>query len=288
MSIFSALFDIERKIGISTPTTVFMRDMLHSGNTHASLDQVSRSAADGTRSEKSPGAERGSVDFGKVNLILIGLIVVILFGLLSKEDGNTAYSSHEMRMQTQVLSEAGPETNASAAEADVPEITSASAAQNEVSATPAAPAKSSPKPSSKKSKKTEAIEPEPMQAPVVEIHASQALPVVEPVQQKDTSRKMLVFNIWSVSELRLRSAYTTFMNDSSIPAAQLEVRKKDYLSFVNHRAKKCGELDNKFAGNINTVERLTFSKGDVDILECHAAENNSELDKLHASREQSF
>jgi hypothetical protein len=268
----------------TTPKTEFMRNMLHSGNTHAHLDSVSRSAADETRSVKSPGAEGGSVDFGKVNLILIGLIVVILFGLLSREDGSTSYSSREMRMQTQeVVSEAGPEANAAAVETDMPEITEASAMPAQ-----AVPTKPSSKPNSKKVKKTETVEPEPAQGPVVEMHASQALPVVEPVQQKDTSRKMLVFNIWSVSELRLRSTYTTFMNDSSIPAAQLEARKKDYLSFVNHRAKKCGELDNKFAGNINTVERLTFSKGDVDILECHAAENNSELDKLHASREQSF
>jgi hypothetical protein len=275
----------------TTPKTEFMRNMLHSGNTHAHLDSVSRSAADETRSVKSPGAEGGSVDFGKVNLILIGLIVVILFGLLSREDGSTSYSSREMRMQTQeAVSEAGPEANAAAVETDVPEMTSESTAQTEASAMPAqaVPTKPSSKPNSKKVKKTETVEPEPAQGPVVEMHASQALPVVEPVQQKDTSRKMLVFNIWSVSELRLRSTYTTFMNDSSIPAAQLEARKKDYLSFVNHRAKKCGELDNKFAGNINTVERLTFSKGDVDILECHAAENNSELDKLHASREQSF
>jgi hypothetical protein len=269
--------------------------MLHSGNTHAHLDAASRSAADETRSEKLPAAERGSLDFGKVNLILIGLIVVILFGLLSKEDVNTAYSSHEMRMQSQVMSEAGPEAEASAAQTDTPEMTSEktaleNTAQEDAAATPApaVAAKSSPKPSSKKSKKTDTAEPEPAQSPVVEMHASQALPVVEPVQQKDTSRKMLVFNIWSVSELRLRSAYTTMMNDSSIPAAQLEARKKDYLNFVNHRAKKCGELDNKFAGNINTVERLTFGKGDVDILECHAAENNGELDKLHAAREQSF
>lgn len=263
-----------------------MRNMLHPGNTHASRASAPWLAGDEKRSVKSPSCERGSVDIGKVNVILIGLIVVILFGLLSKEEGNTALSRQEMRIQTQIASEAGPELDVSDVKAEASATTSG--VQDEAAAAPVAPAKSVSKPGSKKSKKTDSNELEPAQAPVVEMHASQALPVAEPVQQKETSRKMLVFNIWSVSELRLRSAYTNVMNDSSIPASQLEARKKDYLNFVNHRAKKCGELDNKFAGNINTVERLTFSKGDVDILECHAAENNSELDKLHASREQSF
>lgn len=260
--------------------------MLHPGNTHASRASAPWLAGDEKRSVKSPSCERGSVDIGKVNVILIGLIVVILFGLLSKEEGNTALSRQEMRIQTQIASEAGPELDVSDVTAEASATTSG--VQDEAAAAPVAPAKSVSKPGSKKSKKTDSSELEPAQAPVVEMHASQALPVAEPVKQKETSRKMLVFNIWSVSELRLRSAYTNVMNDSSIPASQLEARKKDYLNFVNHRAKKCGELDNKFAGNINTVERLTFSKGDVDILECHAAENNSELDKLHASREQSF
>lgn len=264
-----------------------MRNTLHPTNTHAHHAPASWLARDEKRSVKSPDSERGAADIGKINVILIGLIVVILIGLISKEDGNAGLSSQSMRMQTQLASAAGPEEGQiTAATAEVPATTVADA--DSAKSSPAATTPAAPKVSGKKSKKVEAVEPEPASAPVVEMHASQALPVTEPVQQKDTSRKMLVFNIWSVSELRLRSAYTTFMNDSSMPASQLEARKKDYLNFVSHRAKKCGELDNKFAGNINTVERLTFSKGEVDILECHAAENNSELDKLHASREQSF
>lgn len=260
-----------------------MRNMLYSGNTHANRAQTSWLARDAKRSVKSPSVERGAVDIGKVNVILIGLIVLILVGLLSKEDSNAGFSSQAMRIQTQVVSEAGPAETERAAEE-----MSASAAQVDANTASAQGAAAKPgakpeiKPGNKKSKKTEAAEPEPAYAPVVEMHASQALPVVEPVQQKETSRKMLVFNIWSVSELRLRSAYTTLMNDSSIPALQLEARKKDYLNFVAKRTHKCGELDNKFASNINSVEKLSFSKGDVETLECHAAENNTELDKINA------
>ncbi|WP_029147322.1 hypothetical protein [Methylophilus sp. 5] len=256
-----------------------MRTTLYPGNTHAHRAQTPWLARDEKRSVKSPSIERGSVDIGKVNVILIGLIVLILVGLLSKEDTNAGFSSQAMRIQTQVVSDAGP---------DESEEAPASVAQVDANTAPAQVAPAKPgakpelKPGNKKSKKMEVAEPEPAYSPVVEMHASQALPVVEPVQQKETSRKMLVFNIWSVSELRLRSAYTTLMNDSSIPALQLEARKKDYLNFVAKRTRKCGELDNKFASNINSVEKLSFSKGEVETLECHASENNIELDKINA------
>lgn len=99
--------------------------------------------------------------------------------------------------------------------------------------------------------------------------------------EKEAVRKQLVFNIWSVSELRLRTAYASYLNDSSIPAAELETRKRDYLNVVSQRSKKCGELDNKFLSNINTYEKLTMQKHDIDVLQCHATENNVVLDKLN-------
>ncbi len=226
-----------------------------------------------------PLTERGAVDIGKVNVMLIGLIVVILCGLLLKEEGNSGFSNQVMQLQTQVVSEVARE-----------EIPAPAAQENAtVEPTPAqsTPVKPAQKLISKKPKKIkeeqQMVELEPAVSPVVETHTSAPLPVVEPVAQKEPQKKMLVFNLWSVSELRLRRAYTTFMNDSSISAHALEARKKDYLNFVNQRTKKCGELDNKFAGNINTVEKLTFSKGDMDILECHTAENNAELDTLNTA-----
>lgn len=230
---------------------------------------------------KTPLAERGAVDIGKVNVVLIGLIVVIFCGLLLKEEGNSGFSNQVMQLQTQVVSEAGPEQTSSPATQDT--------AAFEAMPEPITPAQPEQTLNSKKRKKVkeeqQIVELEPAASPVVETHTSAALPIAEPVPvpQKEPQRKMLVFNLWSVSELRLRRAYTTFMNDSTIPAHALEVRKKDYLNFVNRRTKKCGELDNKFAGNINTVEKLTFSKAEMDVLECHTAENNAELDTLQAA-----
>lgn len=227
--------------------------------------------------------EGGAIEIGKINLILIGLIVIILFALISKEESGSGFSNHTARIQTQLEP---AETPAEHVEAPATGITVAESPAPAVE--PPAPAKVTPKENSKKTKKVEVAAPVSDSGPVVQVHTSQAAPVtppqpvVESAAPKDPSTKMLVFNIWSVSELRLRSAYTTWMNDSAVPATQLEARKKEYLSFVSQRAHKCGELDSRFAGNINTVEKLNFNKGDVDVLECHAAENNTELDKLSA------
>jgi len=255
--------------------------MLHSGNNSTTHCYT------GLHSAVQPAAvasmrEMGAIEIGKINLILIGLIVIILFALISKEESGSTFSNQAARIQTQIeASEApvekveAPATGMTAAELPAP-----------VAAAPA-PAKVASKENTKKTKKVEAATPVTDSGPVVQVQISQAAPAAptqsaEPVAAKDPSTKMLVFNIWSVSELRLRSAYTTWMNDSAVSAAQLEARKKEYLSFVTQRAHKCGELDSRFAGNINTVEKLNFNKGDVDVLECHASENNTELDKLNA------
>ena len=224
----------------------------------------------------------GAITIGKINLILIGLIVVILFALIAKEEPTPSFSHSAPRLQSQIMPAAAPETEMASTEAlqePAPEVD-----------TPVL-VKVTPKTSDKPSKKVETA-PAVDSGPVVSVHISQAPNAqdktghaktsLEPVSAEDASTNMLVFNIWSVSELRLRSAYTTFMNDSALSPAQIEARKKGYLSFVAQRSRKCGELDNKFTSNINTAEKLSFNKGDVDILECHATENNIELDKLNA------
>lgn len=231
---------------------------------------------------KSSNRESGMVEIGKVNIILIGLIVVILFALISKEETGSRFSNQTARIPNQIVVDAAPEAKAELpAVSELPENASPSVVLP-------APEKAAVKPSDKKHKQVDVAVPARDSGPVVQVHTTevqtaQSSSVVEPAPPKDATTKILVFNIWSVSELRLRSAYTTLMNDSGVPAVQLESRKKEYLGFVAQRARKCGELDNKFTSNINTAEKLSFNKGDVDVLECYAAENNTELDKLSLS-----
>ena len=262
-------------IGTNTPLTEFMRKMLRPTNTPAGHD-VMRLPGEMQAAAAVPHGQRGAADIGKVNMILIGLLVVILFGLLTKEEGSASFSNQATRAQTQMVAEATP--SAAVETAAVAEEERAVAYE-----APREPSKPEPKVAPKKAKKMIVAEQAPAagHAPVVEHTVTPLQTVIDESAQKNPSTKILVFNIWSVSELRLRSTYATFMNDSDVPAPQLESRKKDYLSFVTRRTRKCGELDNKFASNINSVEKLSFSKGDVETLECHAAENNAELDKLN-------
>lgn len=265
-------------IGTNTPLTEFMRNMLRPRNTPTGHD-VMRLPGEVQAAAAVPHGQRGAADIGKVNMILIGLLVVILFGLLTKEEGSASFSNQATRAQTQMVAEATP---AAAVETAVLAEEERAVAYE----TPPEPSKPEPKVAPKKAKKMIVAEQASAAghapAPVVEHTVTPLQTVIDESAQKNPSTKILVFNIWSVSELRLRSTYATFMNDSDVPAPQLESRKKDYLSFVNRRTRKCGELDNKFASNINSVEKLSFSKGDVETLECHAEENNAELDKLNA------
>lgn len=232
--------------------------------------------AEGDRSPTST-RQAGEMVIGKINLILIGLIVVILFGLISKEDGSPALANAPMRIQSQgVATESAPASSQPTVVAEVPP------AVTEPAQTVAPPSKPA-----KRSKKTGVPEDTwtgtaaaPASGSVAAADA-QTHGAADTAAAKEASRKMIVFNIWSVSELRLRTAYMRYLNDSAVPATQLEARKKEYLNFVSHRSKHCGELDNKFPSNINTVEKLTITKNEVMILECHAAENNIELDKLN-------
>lgn len=228
--------------------------------------------------------QRGEMVIGKINVILIGLIVVILIGLISKDEINSPLTPHVMRIQSQVEVPPPAESTPAADDAQNPSFYHPSQEQ----AAPVAPLKTELKGSGKRAKKA-AI---PSDPPIhlsqtsnasggrIEPPANHDVAAEEVATPKEPAKKILVFNIWSVSELRLRTAYASYLNDSAIPAAQLEARKKEYLNFVSHRTKKCGELDNKFASNINTVEKLTINKGEVEVLECHANENNAELDKL--------
>ena len=258
-----------------------MKNAPGADTTYASQSDAWR--AEGDRSPTST-RQAGEMVIGKINLILIGLIVVILFGLISKEDSSPALATAPMRIQSQgEATESAPASSAPTVVAEAPP------AVTEPAQTVAPPSKPEHKPV-KRSKKPGAPEetwtgtaaaPASGTTPVTETQPHASSSSAEVGVSKEAARKMIVFNIWSVSELRLRTAYARYLNDSAVPATQLDIRKKEYLNFVSHRSKHCGELDNKFPSNINTVEKLTITKSEVLILECHAAENNIELDKLN-------
>lgn len=117
---------------------------------------------------------------------------------------------------------------------------------------------------------------------------SPAPPKAEPAPVEDMrpmpniSTNQITFSLWSVSELRLRRAYTNLLNDGSLRA---ELNKKQYLHFVSNRAKKCGELNPSFEKNINSIENIKFKANDSRILECYASENTSEYNRLNIAIE---
>lgn len=236
-------------------------------------------------------SQRGQVMIGKINIILICLIVVILIGLISKDESSPALTAHVMRVESQI-DKVPPAASDPVREIEPvkPFYPSTDAAPMSASKPAFVPQKNAQASIAKPGKKNHAgnetvAQTQVISAPNTEVAESSMNHEPAPAEvmvSKEPTRKVLVFNIWSVSELRLRTAYASYLNDSAIPAMQLEARKKEYLSFVSHRTKKCGELDNRFASNINTVEKLTINKSDVEVLECHANENNLELNKLNA------
>lgn len=218
--------------------------------------------------------QKGSVKIGNLNFILLGLIVLIVLGLLLKEPQS---SKVDIPVKTQAASP--PQSVAvrtENAEVDIPDEQ------------PTAPHEQS-NPVQAATKKThKAAKKEQIHQTMAEASAPQAgsevqSTSVEPISEapKESQKDMIVFNIWSVSELRLRAAYIKLMNDGSVGASQTDSRKKEYLNFVAGRTRKCGELDTKFASNINSVEKLTFHKAEIAILECHTAENIIELNRLN-------
>lgn len=225
---------------------------------------------------KPLGFESGLVEIGKLNIFLIGLIGVIIFALIAQEDGNTLLSTQNMRVQTVTTPEiAAIETQKmETAEQEQPEPSPPESKRlakklkkNETSAVVVT-----------RTKQTETDT--ASQAQYLAANDAASHHEADYSALKEPQKNLIVFNIWSVSELRLRSAFTKLINDGSSPAAILEARKKEYLSFVNKRTHKCGELNNKFASNINTVEKLTFKDKDVETLECHTSENTTELNRL--------
>ncbi|KQT37279.1 MULTISPECIES: hypothetical protein [unclassified Methylophilus] len=255
-----------------------MSSTFHPEKSHIKVDHT-KFVKGNNASLKPFHCEKGLVEIGKLNIFLIGVIGVIIFGLIAQEDGSTLLSTQDMRVQTVTTPEI--------AAIETPKIDTPSEEQ------PEAPLPES-KPSPKKRKKNETNatvivtrtqQPESAAGNQVQhTEANTETAANHEAEQptlKEPQKNMLVFNIWSVSELRLRSAFTKLINDSSASASILESRKKEYLSFVNKRSHKCGELNSKFASNINTVEKLTFKDKDVEILECHTSENTTELNRLN-------
>lgn len=229
-------------------------------------------------SSKHPFFEKGIMEIGKLNIVLMGLIVVILIGLISQDDSSTPLSTQEVRVQSVTT----PAIAALNAQDEPPPVTV------EQAAPPESELKTPPKIRKKHEKTASAVQ----QSKQTELLAGNQSTQLEPASENNTkeaehpeqtgpSRNILVFNLWSVSELRLRSAFTKLINDGSAPVAIVDARKKEYLAFVNKRTHKCGELHNKFASNINTVEKLTFKEKDVEVLECHTTENITELNRLN-------
>ncbi|MGP1718048.1 MAG: hypothetical protein ACTS9Y_12785 [Methylophilus sp.] len=219
------------------------------------------------------------MEIGKLNIVLIGLIFVILIALISKEEASPL-ANQAVRVQTVTT----PEIAVLDPQDTMPEAT----AQID-------PPKSEFKAPSKPHKKHETTAPVVEHLKQAELVAGNPATNAEPAPdnsprqdtdrplQKEPSKNILVFNIWSLSELRLRSTFTKLINDGSAPPAIVDSRKREYLNFVNKRTHKCGELHNKFASNINTVEKLNFKDKDVEVLECHTSENITELNKLNDS-----
>ncbi len=120
--------------------------------------------------------------------------------------------------------------------------------------------------------------PPPVQSTETTLEPGRDIVTVEtPAPEPAINNETVAFSLWSISELRLRSLYTKLMNDGSLRA---ELRKKEYLQYVNSRNKKCGELNSQYAKNINAMDKVTFKEGDLAVLECHSAENTSELNRL--------
>jgi hypothetical protein len=223
--------------------------------------------------------QKGLMEIGKLNIVLIGLIIVILITLISKEDVTSSpLASQAVRVQTVTTPEI--------AALEQPETAPQPVAQPEPpkteSNTPAKPRKK-PAPASpvvEHSRPAELVAGNPASNAETSPDNNPRQETEHP-QQKEPSKNILVFNIWSLSELRLRGTYTRLINDGSAPPAIIDARKKEYLTFVNKRTHKCGELHNKFASNINTVEKLNFKDKDMEVLECHTSENITELNKLN-------
>jgi hypothetical protein len=235
------------------------------------------------RQLKAPYLQNGAIDIAKINIVLIGIVVLILLYTLLKDDAvSQASDSQNIQMQTQAGVEAASTTGQNETSEVAEETVQVESPKSEL------------KPASKKRKKNDVPQSATQhQADHVELadvqQATQTDSVTDnqdkhsdadALNRKETSKSIVVFNIWSLSELRLRSAYTKYMNDGSMSAIQAQMRRKEYLTFVNRRTSKCGELDDKFASNINTMEKLTFTDRNVKILECHASENIGELERL--------
>lgn len=160
----------------------------------------------------------------------------------------------------------------------------------EESESPATPPRIAPTVIPALPEKTEApVEPAPVTAPVQPAAEVPIPPKPEPAPVEDlrppvnVSTNQITFSLWSVSELRLRRAYTNLLNNGS---ASAEANKKEYLHFVSSRAKKCGELNPEFEKNINSIDKIKFKDGDSKILECHASENTTEYNKLNIAVEE--
>jgi predicted nucleic acid-binding Zn-ribbon protein len=129
----------------------------------------------------------------------------------------------------------------------------------------------------------EVVQPPQSVAEVPTPPKTEPAPVEDLRPLRNVSTTQITFSLWSVSELRLRRAYTNLLNNGS---ASAEANKKEYLHFVSSRAKKCGELNPEFEKNINSIEKIKFKDGDSKVLECYASENTSEYNRLNIAIEE--
>ncbi len=237
-----------------------------------------------------PGNEQSlmekSAGSGKRNMIIISLLAGILVIMFISQDHREPYAYPQTKEKIFIKNK----TISDAVAADISTSFELARFNNTSATQPEAPSavakvikKRYKKPAgTQPGNSPESAETNSRQADETVESATTDQPDTEHAAINDPSKNLIAFNLWSVAELRLRAVYTKLMNDSAKTPAQREQAQKEYLELVNRRTKKCGQLDDKFASNINTIEKLTFNEKNVKTLDCHASENINELLRLYA------
>lgn len=211
--------------------------------------------------------------FNFVATVLFYLVGIIALGLVI-----FSLNTHEPPPAVEPLSDVADSLTKAEQQIDLPEV-------EEESESPAQPPRVAPTVTPAMAEKpaaaieqAEVAQPPQSVAEVPDPAKAEPAPVEDLRPIRSISTTQITFSLWSVSELRLRRAYTNLLNNGS---ASAEARKKEYLHFVSSRAKKCGELNPEFEKNINAIEKIKFKDNDSKVLECHASENTSEYNRLN-------